>query len=419
MKMRKLRGMLGIGGLAAAALVTATASANWPNWRGPEGTGANPDAKPPTTWSETENVKWKVPLPGTGQSTPVIWEDKIFLLTASDTGGGAWRFEVVCVNRADGSIRWRQTAAEEVPGEGHHQSSTFSPYSAVTDGQYVWAGFGSRGLHCYDMNGAHQWSTPLEKMQIKRSFGEGSSPLLVNDAIVVLQDHEGASRIAAYDKMTGDMRWQTPRDEGTTWSSPMAATVDGRTEIVTNATNKIRSYDLATGKLLWECGGMTANVIPTPAFGNGMVYCASGFRGYALEAIKLGHTGDLTGTDAIAWTVTSGTPYVSTPLLYGGRLYFVDTLKAKMTCVEAKNGAILYDRVPLEGLNTIYSSPMGAGGHVYIADREGKIAVLAASEDFKSVAVNTLDDGFDATPVAVGNELFLRGQQYLYCIAGS
>lgn len=403
----------------AAILSAPFASANWPNWRGPEGTGAAPAGNPPTTWSETENVKWKVPIPGTGQSTPIIWEDKIFLLTATDMGDGAWAFDVVCMSRADGKILWKQTAAKEVPQEGHHPTGSFAPYSAVTDGKFVWASFGSRGLHCYDVDGKHQWSKPLDKMTIKRGFGEGSSPLLTGDSIVVLQDHEGSSRIAAYNKATGDLIWEKSRDEKTTWTSPMAVEVDGKTQIVVNATNKIRSYDLATGDLIWECGGMTANVIPTPAFGNGMAYCASGFRASALAAIKLGNTGDLTGTDSIAWTYSGGTPYVSSPLLYGDRLFFLNTNTAKLTSIDARTGEVKFEQAPLEGLGIIYASPVGAGGHVYIADREGKTAVVTQSDSFTPVAVNALEDGFDATPVIVENELFLRGNKYLYCIAAS
>lgn len=403
----------------AAILSAPLASANWPSWRGPEGTGAAPAGNPPTTWSENENVKWKVPIPGTGQSTPIIWEDRIFLLTATDMGGGAWAFDVVCMSRADGKILWKQTAAKEVPQEGHHPTGSFAPYSAVTDGKFVWASFGSRGLHCYDVEGKHQWSKPLDKMTIKRGFGEGSSPLLAGDSIVILQDHEGSSRIAAYNKASGNLIWEKSRDEKTTWTSPMAVEVDGKTQIVVNATNKIRSYDLATGDLIWECGGMTANVIPTPAFGNGMAYCASGFRASALAAIKLGNTGDLTGTDSIAWTYSGGTPYVSSPLLYGDRLFFLNTNTAKLTNIDARTGEVKFEQAPLEGLGIIYASPVGAGGHVYIADREGKTAVVEQSDSFTPVAVNTLEDGFDATPVIVGNELYLRGNKYLYCIAAS
>ena len=195
-----------------------------------------PGAKPKTSNGRS--------APRDRQSTPIIWAIRSSSSTASDVGGGAWAFEVVCLNRADGSIAWRQEAAREVPQEGHHPTGSFAPYSAVTDGQFVWASFGSRGLHCYGVNGNHQWSVPLEKMRMKRSFGEGSSPLLVNDSIIILQDHEGDSRIAAYDKSTGEMRWETRRDEQTTWTSPAAVEVNGVIQIVVNGTNRIRSYDL-------------------------------------------------------------------------------------------------------------------------------------------------------------------------------
>lgn len=405
--------------VTAALLGAATASANWPNWRGPEGNGTAPGAMPPTTWSETQNVKWKMEIPGTGQSTPVVWGDRIFLLAASEAGGGAWNFDVLCVNRADGSLRWKKTAATEVPQEGHHPTGSFAPYSAVTDGKFLWVGYGSRGLHCYDIDGEHQWSKPLDKMTIKRSFGEGSSPLVVGNAVVILQDHEAGSRIAAYDKTNGDLLWQKSRDEKTTWTSPMAVEVKGKTQIVVNATNKIRAYDLETGDVVWECGGMTQNVIPTPVAANGVVYCASGFRGSALAAIKLGNAGDLTGTDAVAWTYSAGTPYVPSPLLLDNRLYFLNTNTANLTCLDAATGEVKFERASLEGLGTIYASPVAANGHIYIADRDGKTAVVEAGDTFKTVAVNTLGDSFDATPVAVGNELLLRGAKHLYCIAAT
>jgi len=433
--------------IAAAAVLSilpasgASASTNWPSWRGPDGTGANPEASPPTTWSETENIKWKIALPGTGQSTPIVWEDRIFVLTArpeteaaAETSGaeeargrrmstgspkGDYLFEVVCVNREDGKTLWQKVAIKEKPEEGHHPTATFAPYSAVTDGKHLWASFGSRGLYCYDLEGNLQWSKPLPAMKIKMRFGEGSSPLLAGNAIVIVQDHEGESRIAAYNKMTGDMLWEKARDEGTTWSTPAAAEVDGKIQVIVNATNKIRSYDLETGELLWECGGMTANVIPTPIVAGNIAYCASGFRGSALAAIKLGHTGDLTGSDAIEWLVDEATPYVSTPLLFKDRLYFVDERRAKLSCVDAKTGAVKFTDAELGDLGDVYSSIVGAGDHVYVAGRSGAVAVLSGADEFKLVATNTLEDTFNATPVAVGNVLLLRGDSHLYCIAGS
>ena len=396
----------------------APAEGNWPAWRGPDNSGVAPEGNPPTEWSETKNVKWKVPLPGSGQSTPVIWGEKLFILAASEKAGTeAWNFDVVCLDRNTGKTLWQKTAATEIPQEGHHPTGSFAPYSAVTDGTHVWAGFGSRGLHCYDLDGGHVWTTPLMKMSTRRGFGEGSSPALAGDLIIVVQDHEGPSRIAAYDKKTGELRWEKARDEITSWSTPFAVEADGITQIVVNATNRIRSYNAANGDLIWECGGMTVNVIPTPVAGFGNVYSASGFRGAALTAIDLKSKGDV--TDKPVWNIDNGTPYVPSPLLYGERIYFLDGMNPKLSCANAKTGELYFARESLEGLGRVYASPVGAGGHVYVADRDGIVAVLADDSTFKVLRTNKLDDGFDASPVVIGDTLYLKGNEYLYCIAAS
>ncbi len=420
MRTRRSRITLGLLTLIATLLVlpSAEAAPNWPAWRGPDNNGVAPEGNPPTEWSETSNIKWKVPLAGSGQSTPVIWGEKMFILAASPTDGdGEYTFDVVCLNRNDGSTLWRKTAAREKPQEGHHPTGSFAPYSAITDGTYVWAGFGSRGLHCYDLDGNHQWSTPLMKMSTRRGFGEGSSPVIAGDAIVVVQDHEGPSRIGAYDKKTGTLLWEKDREEVTSWSSPYAVTMDGVTQVIVNATNRIRSYSAATGDLIWECGGMTTNVIPTPVSGFGMAYCTSGFRGAALTAIDLKSKGDVTGSPA--WNIAENTPYVPSPLLYGERLYYLEGMNPKLSCVNAKSGELLFSKISLEDLGRVYASPVGAGGYVYVADRDGMVAVLTDSDSPKVVATNKLDDGFDASPVVVGDTLYLKGNTHLYCIAKS
>jgi outer membrane protein assembly factor BamB len=418
----------------------AHAQAHWPSWRGPDHSGAAREGNPPTQWSESKNIKWKVELPGHGKSTPIVWGDKMFLLTsspvsasslsaggqASGRGGrvmttgkpkGDYQFDVLCLNRLTGKTVWRETAATETPQEGHHPTGSFASYSAVTDGKFLWASFGSRGLHCFDLDGGHQWSAPLPKMSTRRSFGEGSSPVIAGDVIAVVQDHEGASRIGAYDKRTGKLRWEKSRDEASAWSSPYAVTVDGVTQIITNATNRIRSYNAANGDIIWECGGMTVNVIPTPVVGFGNAYCASGFRGAALTAIDLKSKGDV--TDSPVWNIDRATPYVPSPLLYDERIYYVEGMNPRLSCANAKTGEVLFSREGLEGLGRVYASPVGAGGHVYIPDREGVVAVISHADSFKTVATNTLDDVFDASPVVVGNTLYLRGDKYLYCIEGA
>jgi outer membrane protein assembly factor BamB len=418
----------------------------WPTWRGPTATGTAPQGNPPLTWGESENIKWKVEIPGRGHSSPVVWGDKIFLLTAIDTGqapapgsqpaptpaaapGGRkglstsapktlHKFDLVCVDRATGKIRWEKTAIEAVPHEGHQPTTTFASYSPVTDGKYVWASFGSRGLYCYDLEGNLKWSQPLITMKTVMSFGEGSSPALAGDAVIVVCDHEGDSAIFAFNKVTGEQLWRRDRDERTSWATPAVAEVDGRIQVITSATKLIRSYDAASGDLIWQCSGQVRNVIPSPVLGFGMVFCTSGYQGSSLQAIKLaGSRGDISGTDAIAWQVNKGTPYVASPLLYGDRIYVFSVLTPKLSCYEARTGKPLFTEQTLTGINQVYASPIGAADRVYCCGRNGVTVVIRNADIFEILATNKLDDGLDASPAVVGEELYLRGNQSLYCIA--
>ncbi len=435
--------------LAAAVAPGANPAAdgdNWPQWRGPQATGATATGNPPVEWSETKNVKWKVEIPGKGSSTPVIWGDKIFVLTAVPTGeavkppeaeepGGAQggqrrrgprgvqpthrqKFTVLAISRATGKMLWQTAVREELPHEGHHPTNTWASHSAITDGQNVYAFFGSRGLYCLDMNGKLKWEKDLGDQTTRLGFGEGSTPALHGDRLIVLWDHQGDDFIVALDKKTGKELWRTPREEDTSWSTPLVVEHGGKLQVITAATAAVRSYDFETGKLLWQGPPLTPNAIPSPVAADGMVYAMAGFRGNALHAIRLGEAkGDIAGTDAIAWQYDRDTPYVPSPLLYQGQLYMLKSNNGIVTAFEAKSGEKLYGPERLEAVPNVYASPTGAGGRVYIVGREGGAAVLQAGPEFKVLATNKLEDGFDASPVVVGNELYLRGQKYLYRIS--
>jgi outer membrane protein assembly factor BamB len=283
----------------------------------------------------------------------------------------------------------------------------------------VLAYFGSRGLYCYDMEGKLQWTQDFGDMKIANTFGEGSSPVLHGDTVVINWDNEGESFIAALDKNTGKTLWKTPREERTSWSTPLIVEHEGKFQVVTAATGKIRSYDLTTGKLIWETSGLFRNVIPTPVAGHGLVYCMSGYQGSALLAIRLGKTGDLADTDAIAWKHDKATPYVPSPLLYGDKLYFLSSNHGIVSCFDAVTGKAFYSEEVLPDVprSSVYASPTGAGGKVYLVSRTGPTHVIKHSEKLEVLASNKLDDHFDASPAIAGNELFLRGHQNLYCIA--
>ncbi len=414
----------------------------WPGWRGPRASGVAPAGKPPLTWSETQNVKWKVPVPGEGTSSPIVWADKIFFLTAIKTdrlgtptqapvsdanapvpfhGGqtpkNVYKFDLVCLDRSTGRTLWQKTVREDVPHEGTHPNHGYASYSPITDGTYVWASFGSRGVHCYDLNGEHKWSRDLGRMTIKMSFGEGSSPALAGDALIVVMDHEAGSCIYALDKTTGQILWKQPRDEITSWATPVTADVNGKVQVIVSATKLIRSYDVRTGELIWQCGGQTANVIPSPIAALGTVFCTSGFRGSALQAIELGRTGDLSGTDAIRWQANKGTPYVPSPILYDDNIYVCSVNKAVVSCYQARTGKVNYTEQSLPEVGEIYASPVGAAGRVYFVGREGTAQVIKNAATLEILATNKLDDKFDASPAIVGHELYLKGKKNLYCIS--
>jgi outer membrane protein assembly factor BamB len=175
----------------------------------------------------------------------------------------------------------------------------------------VWANFGSRGIHCYTVDGEHVWSQDLVEMLTFRAFGEGSSPAIAGDAVIVVSDHEGDSKIYAFDKLTGKPLWSHEREEGTSWSTPLPVEIDGRLQVITSASNFVRSYDVKTGEIVWQCAGLTRGAIPSPVIGHGNVYCMTGYDAFSLLSIRLGGSGDLSNSDAIAWTADHGTPYIS------------------------------------------------------------------------------------------------------------
>ena len=419
---------------------------NWHHWRGPHATGAAIDADPPTTWSESENIRWKVEIPGMGHAAPIIWEDKIFVQTAikveapkeepkqDDDGnpfsgffqerrgrGGiadVYKFDLIALNRSNGDVLWQKTLRETNPHEGTHQDASFASNSPVTDGEHVYAYFGSRGLYCVDMMGNVKWEKDIGTMYKRNTFGEGSCPVLYDNTIVILQDHERDSFITALDKRTGDVLWKTDRDERTTWSSPIIVENDGKPQVITTGTNRVRSYDLVTGELVWDGDGLTANSIPSPVAADGYVYLMSGFRGSDLQAIHLAQaTGDITDSEAIVWRHNRDTPYVPSPLLYKDTIYFISSNKGILSALNIKTGGPFYGPERLKGVSGVYASIVGAGDRVYIAGRNGTVNVIQHGSEFKVLAENKLDDSFNASPAIVGSELYLRGTHHLYCIA--
>jgi outer membrane protein assembly factor BamB len=411
----------------------------WPAWRGPLANGVSPQGDPPTKWSESENIKWKVAIPGEGSSTPIIWGDRIFLLTAIKTDKvtadvpdeadqpnrpfgikfpkNFYQFTVLCLDRALGKTLWQKTATERVPHEGVHPDNDYASSSPVTDGKRLFVNFGSNGVYAYDLDGKDLWSKEFGKLTTRNSFGEGSSSALHGNILVTTFDQDGPSFIVAQNAETGDVLWRKDRDEKTAWATPLIVERAGKTQVITNASNLVRSYDLFTGEAVWQCGGQVTNVTPSPVANDKLVFCMSGYKGSALYALPFDQKGDLTDSDKIAWKLDRGMPYIPSPLLYDNRLYFTQSNEGILSCHNASTGKALIERTRLQGISTIYGSPVGAAGRVYFTSRRGVTTVIKHADELEVLASNELPEEFDASPAIVGKEIYLRGKKFLYCIA--
>jgi outer membrane protein assembly factor BamB len=412
-----------------------TAERFWPQWRGPYATGVSKYADPPTEWSETKNIRWKVEIPGRGSASPVVWGDRVYVLSAVPVGltgaashaprGGVQprdvhRFIVLAIDRRTGKIAWERTARELRPHEAAHQENgTYASSSAITDGQHVYAWFESQGMYVYDMDGKLIWEKDLGDKRMRNQFGEGSTPVLYGDRLVIVWDHiAGPSFVVALDKRSGNELWRVERQEIDTWATPLVVEVDGRAQVIVSGKNRLQSYDLETGTIVWESPGVTMNPIPSPVYADGMVFATSGFQGNSLKAIRLADAkGDITGSSAIVWTLDRDTPYVPSPLLYDGILYLLKTNSGILSAFDARTGKPHYQLQRLEGIPEVFASPVGAQGRMYLTGRDGVSLVIRNAPTFEVLAKNSLDDGFDASPALVDNELYMRGYKSLYCIA--
>ena len=311
-------------------------------------------------------------------------------------------------------------AREELPHEGYQQpNGSYASGSAVTDGKRLYAFFGSWGLYAYDMDGEPQWEVDLGTRFMRNAFGEGTTPALHGDTLVVTWDHIGGeSFVAALDARSGEERWRAHRDEIDTWATPLVVEHDGRAQVITPAMNQVYSYDLKTGDTVWRSRGTTMNAIPSPVHAGGIVYVTSGYRGNNLQAIRLADArGDIAGTGAIVWELNRDTPYVPSPLLYDDALYLLKSNDGILSAFDPATGEPHYALQRLQGIPNVFASPVGAAGRVYITGRDGATLVIRQGDRYEVLAVNRLDDGFDASPALVDDELYLRGYRHLYKIA--
>ncbi|MFT4556817.1 MAG: outer membrane protein assembly factor BamB family protein [Planctomycetales bacterium] len=420
----------------AAAEPTESTSQNWPQWRGPLGTGVAPLGDPPVEWSEEKNVQWKVAIPGRGHATPIVWGENIFLTAAVPIGPkleprksgrpGAHdnlsvsqrhRFVALAVDRMTGKVLWQKTLNEALPVEGAHYSASLASASPVADGDHVFAFFGSHGLFCLDHAGNVVWQKDLGQLHTKHGHGEGASPALYGSTLVINWDHEEESFIVALNKSTGKELWRKSRKEVTSWATPIIVEHEGKQQVIVCGTSRVRGYDLASGNVLWECGGLSANIVATPVYSDGIVIAGSSYEKKAMLAIRLaGSTGDITDSEQVIWSRRRGTPYVPSPLLYDGALYFHAHYQSVLTRLNAKTGEETPGPFRLPGIGNVYASAVGAAGRVYVTDLEGTTLVFSNEDKPRILARNVLDDRFNASAAIVGKQLLLRGEKFLYCV---
>ena len=429
--------------LVTATVISVSAqsgSDSWPHWRGPSHTGVA-SGRVPLSWSDSSNVRWKIEVPGRAFSTPVAAGDRLFLTTAIPTGnkaaeaGGAaggggragggvaagdeHRLDVLAVDRASGKILWQRTATISRPHEGyHHLYGSFASNAPATDGQRVYAFFGSRGLYVYDLNGKLLWQKDLGlKMAMRLGFGEGSGAVVHNGRVYLQFDHQQEGFVVALNAADGKELWRAPRMENSSWSTPLVVEHSGARQLVVTADTKVKAYDIDTGKVVWEVAGLGTNPIPQPVQSGDMVLVMSGYRNPRLMAIRLGRTGDLTGTDAVVWETTRGTSYTASPALHENRLYVIAD-NGMLSVFNAATGEPHYLQTRLPKPYNFKASPLVADGRVYLATEEGDIVVVKAGSTFEVLATNTLaDQSFIASPIALGNDLFLRSRTHLFRIA--
>ncbi|MEO7653360.1 MAG: PQQ-binding-like beta-propeller repeat protein [Bryobacteraceae bacterium] len=430
--------------IAALLPFAATAADRWPQFRGPESSGVVEDPALPDKWSSTENVAWKIDIPGMGWSSPVVWDDYIFLTTVISAkqpetpkkglyfGGNRTtpppdehRWVVYAIDFKTGKILWDREVHRGVPAGSRHLKNSFASETPVTDGERVYAYFGNVGLFCFDLKGKLVWSKPFEVRNTRYGWGTAASPVLHEGRIYIVNDNDDRSFLVALDKKTGKEIWRVDREEKSNWATPYIWSNNKRTEIVTPGTKRVRSYDL-DGKPIWELGGMSSIVIPTPFARFGMLYLSSGYVGDQVRpvfAVKPGARGDIsltageTSNEFVAWHLPQAGPYNPSPIVYGD-YYYTLLDRGFLTAHEAKTGKEVYGKQRIDPAAAAFTaSPWAYNGKLFALSEDGDTFVIEAGKDFKLLGRNTIDEMCMATPAIARGSLILRSASKLYRIA--
>ena len=401
----------GLGGDSGIRMVRVEGEgeAYWPRWRGPSGQGLVEGGGYPDTWSESENVLWKTPVPGSGNSSPIVWDDQIFLTAAYDRGQ---RLSLLAYRRSDGEPLW-ESFAPEGRSERPHQKNGHASSTPTTDGERVYVSFGARGLLAFSMDGDLIWNQDVG--QISNYHGTAGSPLVYRDRIIIFQDHSSGSFVAAFDSGTGEELWRTARQASVGWGSPIAIHVDDHDEIIVHSQYRVQAYDPDTGLELWRCNGNTFEVVPTPVVGYGLLFCSSGRAGPTM-AIRPGGTGDVTDSHLV-WSSPRGSPFVPSPILYGDQIFMVNDMASIATSFDARTGETMWQgRLGVARREGFSASPVAVDGKVFFTNDNGETFVIRSGEEFELLHVNEIGERTLASPALVGGRWYIRTGENLIAI---
>lgn len=428
--------------LASVSLFAGTP--DWPQFRGPGARGVGDSPQLPERWSVSENMEWRVDVPGRGWSSPIVSGNRVFVSTVASEGAieepkkglyfggerkeipkGTHQWLVLCYDLETGRELWRKVAFAGAPGNPLHIKNTYASETPVTDGERVYAYFGNTGLFCYDLDGKELWKTNWPPVKTRYGWGSAASPALYKDHLFIVNDNEDASYIVALDAKTGQQLWRKERDEKSNWATPFVWQNAQRTELVTAGTKKVRSYDLE-GNLLWELSGMSTIVIPTPFVAEGLLYVCSGYVGdkhRPVYAIRPGARGDISlsegqsSSEFIAWSQPTAAPYNPSPLVYKGHFYVLFDF-GFLGCYDAKTGRPFYakERIRPEGPTSFTASPWAYNDRIFALSEDGDTFVFQAGPEYKLLHKNSLDEMCMATPAIAGDRLLIRSLGKLNCI---
>lgn len=404
-----------LGVISVLVRLPSAVAANWPGWRGKEGCGVSPEKGFPTQWAATQNVRWKVPLQGAGVSAPIVWDNHLFL-TASD-GRLNDRLHVSCYHRDDGRLLWHTRLFGSATPEGLFPPGGMAVPTPATDGQRVYALFGTGDLVCLDAEGKPVWLRSLaqEYGPFRNRWGMAASPLLVDDALVIQVDHWSQSYLLCVEAATGVTRWRTLRDASVNWTSPVVADVLSRKQVIASGSQQVKGYDLRSGRELWSVTGMQMQCIPTPVVLGNRLYALSGRQHYTLTIRLDGAEGDLTASH-ILWKEKSGAAFVPSPLAVAGHYYYVEDM-GMAHCLDAVTGNRLWrERL---GRGKYQASPVADAQNIYFASEEGVVTVLKQGPTFEVLARNDLGEPLVASLALSNGRIFLRGEKHLFCIEQS